>query len=100
MNRIVLATILGLAVTGLAAAQAKKSSPTPAEARAKVDANKVRGCRQDKRYLADENAKGLCIADYNEAAKLTCTAQTAKQMRYLAKRCNKASRPKPPSPAP
>jgi hypothetical protein len=96
MIRIVLATIAGLALTGLAVAQSKKASPTPEEAKAKVDANKVAICKDAKKYLADEKAKGFCLEDYREAAKLTCTPQTSKQVTQLAKRCNKASRPKPP----
>ena len=100
MTRIVLATIAGLALTGAAIAQSKKSAPTPEEAKAKVDANKVAICKDGKKYLADEKAKGLCLDEAKEAAKLTCTPETSKQVTYLAKRCNKGSRPKPPPPAP
>lgn len=90
---IALAALAGLALTGLALADdTPKKAPPPDEAQAKVDAAKVRTCEKGKQFLAEQKAKGTCVAEADEAAKVTCSPQTSKQVSDLMTRCTSAKR--------
>jgi hypothetical protein len=56
----------------------------------KVDAAKTQTCEKTKKFLADQKAKGKCAPEADEAAKLTCSAQTYKPMNELLQKCTSA----------
>lgn len=60
------------------------------DAQAKVDAAKVDVCEKGKKFLADQEAKGRCKAESDEAKKITCTAATSKQVNDLLTKCTSA----------
>ena len=62
----------------------------------KVDAAKTQTCEKAKKFLADQKAKGKCATEADEAAKVTCSAATHKQMTELLGKCTSA---KPAEPA-
>jgi hypothetical protein len=57
------------------------------EAQAKVDAAKVEVCEKAKKFLSGQNDKGKCKAEHEEAAKVTCTAASSKQVTDLQTKC-------------
>ena len=60
------------------------------DGQAKVDAAKVDVCEKGKKFLSDQKAKGKCAAEADEAAKITCTAATSKQVTDLMTKCTSA----------
>jgi len=60
------------------------------EKQAKVDAAKTETCEKGKKFLADQKAKGRCAAEADEAAKITCSAATFKQVNDLLSKCTSA----------
>ncbi len=82
---IVIATLLLIGGTALA-----DDTKAKQDAQAKVDAAKVDVCEKGKKFLADQKAKGRCAAEADEAAKVTCTAATSKQVNDLMTKCTSA----------
>jgi len=56
----------------------------------KIDAAKTETCEKGKKFLADQKVKGKCAAEADEAAKITCSAATFKQMNDLLAKCTSA----------
>jgi hypothetical protein len=81
--------VAALLVGGVAMAQPKDDQKTK-DAQAKVDAAKTETCEKGKKFLADQKAKGKCAAEADEAAKVTCSATTFKQMNDLMTKCTSA----------
>jgi hypothetical protein len=57
------------------------------DAQAKVDAAKAEICEKSKKFLADQDAKGRCRAEHEEARNLACSAATFKPVTDLQTRC-------------
>jgi hypothetical protein len=82
MKRIVLASfVLGLGLANNAFADAKS------DAQAKVDAAKTETCEKEKKFLAEQEAKGKCKDENAAAKKITCSAATEKDVRELQNKC-------------
>ena len=64
-----------------------KKAPTKEEGQAKVDAAKTEVCEKGKKFLDGQKAKGKCAAEADEAAKVTCSAATSKQVTDLMTKC-------------
>ena len=56
----------------------------------KTDAAKTQACEKSKKFLADQKAKGKCTAEADEAAKVTCSAATSRQVTDLMTKCTSA----------
>jgi hypothetical protein len=82
MNKLVLATVLLMSGTAMA--------DQKSDAQAKVDAVKTETCEKLKKFLADQDAKGKCKAESEEAKKITCSAQTFSKMNELNTKCLQA----------
>jgi hypothetical protein len=82
MTKWVLTAVL--LMTGTAIADDK------AAAQAKVDAVKTETCEKVKKFIADQDAKGKCKAENEEAKKITCSAQTFTKMNELNTKCLQA----------
>jgi hypothetical protein len=79
---------LGSLTIGSAAfAEDAKKAPTKEEGQAKVDAAKTEVCEKGKKFLDGQKAKGKCAAEADEAAKITCSAATSKQVTDLMTKC-------------
>jgi hypothetical protein len=70
--------------SGVAFADAKS------DGQAKVDAVKTETCEKVKKFIADQDAKGKCKAENEEAKKITCSAQTFSKMNELNTKCLQA----------
>lgn len=57
---------------------------------AKVDAGKTEVCEKGKKFLGEQKAQGKCAAEADEAAKITCSPATSKQVADLMTRCTSA----------
>jgi len=56
----------------------------------KTDAAKTQACEKSKKFLADQKVKGKCTAEADEAAKVTCSPATHKQVSDLLSKCTSA----------
>jgi hypothetical protein len=82
--RIASAVIIGMLFSGTALADQKS------DAQAKVDAAKTDTCEKVKKFILEQEAKGKCKAEAEEAKKITCSAATSKQMNDLNTKCLQA----------
>ena len=73
-----LAVIAALLLGGVAGADDKSAT------------TKTETCEKAKKFLADQKAKGKCGAESDEAAKITCSPATFKQVTDLLSRCTSA----------
>ena len=76
-----LITLLLLIVPATVLADAKS------DGQAKADAAKTEVCEKSKKFLDGQKAKGKCSAEADEAGKITCSAQTWKQVVDLQTKC-------------
>ena len=91
MNKLSVACFGLVLVGGVALADdAAKKAPTKEEGQAKVDSAKTDVCENGKKFLTDQKAKGKCAAEADEAAKVTCSAATSKQVTDLMTKCTSA----------
>ena len=61
-----------------------------AAAQAKVDQAKTDTCIKVQKFIADQDAKGKCKAENEEAKKITCSAATFAKMNELNTKCLQA----------
>jgi hypothetical protein len=80
----------GLVFVGLLALYGIAGADDKAAAQAKVDAVKTETCEKVKKFIADQDAKGKCKAENEEAKKITCSAQTFSKMNELNTKCLQA----------
>jgi hypothetical protein len=78
--------IAALFVAATASADDKQTK----DGQAKVDAAKTETCVKGQKFLAEQKAKGKCAAESDEAAKVTCSASTFKQVNDLMTKCTTA----------
>ncbi|MEO7092738.1 MAG: hypothetical protein ABI175_05775 [Polyangiales bacterium] len=94
MTKRIIASVvfLGSLTAGSAVfADEAKKAPTKEEGQAKVDAAKTEVCEKGKAFLSDQKAKGKCASESDEAAKITCSAATSKQVTDLMTKCTSAA---------
>ena len=87
---VMAAMFLGSLTTSSAVFADDKKATTKEEGQAKVDAAKVDVCEKGKKFLAEQKAKGRCATEADDAAKITCTAATSKQVNDLMTKCTSA----------
>lgn len=80
----------GLVLVGMLLAGGVAHADQKAEAQAKVDAVKTETCEKLKKFIADQDAKGKCKAEHEEAQKITCSAQVFGKMSELNTKCLQA----------
>jgi hypothetical protein len=57
------------------------------DAQAKVDAAKTEVCVKAQKFLAEQDGKGKCKPENDEAKKVTCSASTSKSVTDLQTKC-------------
>ena len=82
MGKLVVAVVL--LWSGFALADQKS------DAQAKVDQVKTDTCEKVKKFIGDQDARGKCKAENEEAKKITCSAQTFSKMNELNTKCLQA----------
>ena len=80
----------GLVLVGMLLTSRVAIADDKAAAQAKVDAVKTETCEKVKKFIADQDAKGKCKAENEEAKKITCSAQTFAKMNELNTKCLQA----------
>ena len=89
----------GLVLVGMLLAGGVAYADQKSDAQAKVDAVKTETCEKVKKFIADQDAKGKCKAEHEEAKKITCSGQTFGKMNELNTKCLQA-KPATDKPAP
>ncbi|HEY5933684.1 MAG TPA: hypothetical protein VIU61_03590 [Kofleriaceae bacterium] len=79
MHKLIALLVLIVPATVLADAKS--------DGQAKADAAKTEVCEKAKKFLDGRKAKGKCSAEADEAGKITCSAQTWKQVVDLQTKC-------------
>jgi len=92
--------VLVASVFGLLCFAGNAFGDAKSDAQAKVDAAKTEVCEKSKKFLAEQETKGKCKAENDEAKKLTCSASTSKQVTDLQTRCITAKPVKEDKPEP
>jgi hypothetical protein len=76
-----------LSIVGLGSFSSLAFADDKADAQKKVDQAKTDTCEKSKKFLAEQDSKGKCKAEYAEASKVTCSAATFKQVSDLQTKC-------------
>jgi hypothetical protein len=79
MHKLITLLLVVLPATVLADAKS--------DGQAKADAAKTEVCEKAKKFLDGRKAKGKCSAEADEAGKISCSAQTWKQVVDLQTKC-------------